>query len=81
MQFSLTGPLSLQKWNRRWFVLHSTTHEGVVRLEYYDSQDAARNGVGKRTIPLRDSTSLNVTSGDKLHPYVFQFTSQIGENS
>lgn len=52
-----------------------------MRLEYYDSHETAKNGVGKRTIPLRDSTPIITTTGDKLHPYVFSFTSQIGELS
>lgn len=69
----------VQKWVRRWFILYRTSHEGVVRIEYYDSQECAKNGVGKRTIPLRDSRELSTAPGNKLHPYVFQLTSQIGE--
>ena len=60
-------------------MLHCTTHEGVVRMEYFDSKEAARSGAGRRTIPLRDSSSMSTAAGDKLHPYVFQFTSQLGE--
>ncbi len=68
----------LQKWSKRWFILHGTSHEGVVRIEYFDSQESAMNGIGKRTIPLRDSRDFDTAPGNKLHPYVFQFTSQIG---
>lgn len=49
-------------------------------MEYYDSEESARNVVGKRTIPLRDSRELGTAPGNKLHPYVFQFTSPIGES-
>ena len=61
-------------------MLHATSHEGVVRLEYYDSEECARLDVGKRTIPLRDSTAPSTTTGNKLHPYVFQLTTQIGNH-
>lgn len=62
-------------------MLHATTHEGVVRLEYYDTEELARNDVGKRTIPLRDSSPPSTAVGDKLHPYVFQLTTQIGKKN
>ena len=67
-----------QKWTKRWFILHGTSHEGVVRVEYFDNNDCGVNGVGKRTIPLRDSSELTIGTGNKIHPYVFQFRSQIG---
>lgn len=59
-------------------MLHATSHEGVVRLEYYDSEEFAKSDVGKRTIPLRDSTAPTTAVGNKLHPYVFQLKTQIG---
>ena len=61
-------------------MLYGTSHEGVVRLEYFDSQESSKTGAGKRTIPLRESKGIELATGDKLHPYVFQFTSQIGKN-
>lgn len=68
-----------QKWHRRWFVLYGTTHEGVVRLEYYDSEECAKSEVGKRTIPLRESTAPASAVGNKINPYVFQLKTQIGQ--
>ena len=71
--------LSPQKWNRRWFVLFGTTHEGVVRIEYYDNESNEVAQMGKRTIPLRDSIGLVQIPGNKAQPFMFEFTSQIGE--
>lgn len=68
-----------QRWNKRWFVLHSTTIEGIVRLEYFDSDEYETTCIGKRTIPLRECSNLSPTTGTKTHPYVFQFTSHMGE--
>ena len=69
----------LQKWNRRWFVLHGTTRAGVVRIEYYDNEGCEITGEGKRTIPLRDCSSLSEMVGSKVHPYVFQFKTPLGK--
>lgn len=69
-----------QKWNKRWFILHGTNHEGVVRIEYFDSEEYAQSDHNRRTIPLRDSSKVEQTMGNKVHPYIFQFNSQIGKN-
>lgn len=68
-----------QKWSKRWFVLFATTHEGVVRIEYYDNESCEATQIGKRTIPLRDSIGLAQIPGNKTQPYMFEITSQIGE--
>ena len=72
--------LPSQKWNKRWFVLFATTHEGVVRIEYYDNESNEVAQMGKRTIPLRDSIGLVQIPGNKTQPFMFEFTSQIGES-
>lgn len=59
-------------------MLYATTHEGVVRLEYYDSEACERGAQGKRTIPLRDCTGVKQSVGDKTRPYIFELQSQIG---
>ena len=59
-------------------MLYATSHEGVIRLEYFDNEACERSGVGKRTIPLRDCSGVNQTVGDKIHPYTFEIHSQIG---
>jgi hypothetical protein len=70
----------VKKWNRRWFVLHCTTIEGIVRLEYFDSETYEATAMGKRTIPLRQCKDISPTSGTKTHPYVFQFTTPMGHH-
>jgi len=60
-------------------MLYFTTHEGVVRLEYYDNPESMVTSTGKRIIPLRECTDLSSTIGNKIHPYAFQFTSQLGK--
>ena len=72
--------IALQKWNRRWFVLHCTTIEGIVRLEYFDNESYEATAMGKRTIPLRQCRDISPTGGTKTHPYVFQFTTPMGED-
>ena len=71
----------MQKWHRRWFVLHSTTIEGIVRLEYFDNESFEATVMGRRTIPLRQCRDLCPASGNKTHPYVFQFTTPMGEST
>lgn len=61
-------------------MFYATSHEGVVRLEYFDNEACERNGLGKRTIPLRGCSGVNQTVGDKAHPYVFELQSQIGKS-
>ena len=60
-------------------MLHCTTIEGVVRLEYFDSESYEAMGMGKRTIPLRQCRDISPTGGTKRHPYVFQFSTHMGE--
>ena len=67
-----------QKWSRKWFVLHATTHEGVMRVEYFDEEDHEAPGLGKRTIPLRGAHGIVQSAGSKTRPFVFEFSSQIG---
>ena len=50
-------------------------------MEYYTDEQSERSQIGKRTIPLRDSTKIQQTVGDKVHPYVFEFTTQLGKPS
>lgn len=76
---SLLANFVPQKWSKRWFVLHSTTIEGIVRLEYFDNESYEATAMGKRTIPLRQCRDLSPTNGTKTHPYVFQFTTPMGE--
>ena len=60
-------------------MLHSTTHEGVVRLEYYDKEESAIKGENKRVIILRNCTGCCETSEYKrTRPHAFQFTSNLG---
>jgi hypothetical protein len=70
----------VKKWHRRWFVLHSTTIDGIVRLEYFDNESFEATAMGKRTIPLRQCRDLCPASGNKTHPYVFQFTTPMGHH-
>ncbi len=62
-------------------MLYGTTHGGVVRLEYYDNPESMMTGSSKRTIPLRECTEVSSTIGSKVHPYAFQFTSQLGQST
>ena len=69
----------LQVWGKRWAVLKSTTHEGVVRLEYYDSQEESVTGANKRVILLRNSTGCCETMEyRKTRPYALQFSTRLG---
>lgn len=77
--FNIILLLDYQKWAKRWCVLFATTHEGVVRMEYYVDEVSEKSQIGKRTIPLRDSSKIQQGVGDKVHPYVFEFTTQLGE--
>ncbi len=61
-------------------MLHATSHEGVIRMEYFDSDACEIGSLGKRTIPLRDCSGIKQSVGDKTHPYVFELQSQIGNN-
>ena len=49
-----------------------------MRLEYYVDENSERSQIGKRTVPLRDAARIQQTVGDKVHPYVFEFTTQLG---
>ncbi len=69
---------AVQKWNKRWFVLHATTHDGVVRLDYYEREDHEATEIGKRTIPLRECMGLSPGVGTKSHSHVFEFKTPIG---
>ena len=60
-------------------MLYATSHEGVVRMEYFDNESCEKSGIGKRTIPLRDSSGIKQSIGDKTHPYVFELQSQLGK--
>ena len=60
-------------------MVFATTHEGVVRMEYFDNEGSEATQIGKRTIPLRDSIGLAQMPGNKTQPYMFEITSQIGE--
>ena len=62
-------------------MLHCTTIEGIVRLEYFDSESFEATAMGKRTIPLRQCRDLAPAGGSKTHPYVFQFSTPMGETS
>lgn len=70
---------STQKWNKRWFVLHATSIDGVVRMEYFDHEDCEVTEIGKRTVPLRDCANASQRAGTKIRPYVFEFSTQLGE--
>ena len=50
-----------------------------MRIEYYDNESNEVAQMGKRTIPLRDSIGLVQIPGNKTQPFMFEFTSQIGE--
>ena len=50
-----------------------------MRLEYFDSDEYEATCIGKRTISLRECSNISPTTGTKTHPYVFQFTSHMGE--
>lgn len=69
----------LQKWQKRWFVLHNTSSDGVVRIEYYDDEAGEMAEANKRTVVLRGFGECRQLPGDKLRPYVFELTSQIGK--
>lgn len=49
-----------------------------MRIEYYVDEVSEKSQIGKRTIPLRDSSKIQQGVGDKVHPYVFEFTTQLG---
>ncbi len=59
-------------------MLHATSHEGVIRMEYFDSDACEIGSLGKRTIPLRDCSGIKQSVGNKTQPYVFELQSQIG---
>ncbi len=60
-------------------MLHATSHEGVIRMEYFDSEGCEIGSIGKRTIPLRDCSGIQQSVGDKTRPYVFELQSQLGK--
>ena len=60
-------------------MLHNTTSDGVVRIEYYDDEAGEMAGANKRTILLKGFGDCRQVTGDKSHPYVFEITSQIGK--
>ena len=69
----------LKVWSKRWAVLRSTSHDGVVRLEYYDKEENEIKGENRRVIILRNSTGCCETSDYKRSkPHAFQFSSSIG---
>ena len=49
-----------------------------MRIEYYVDEISEKSQIGKRTIPLRDSSKITQGVGDKVHPYVFEFSTQLG---
>lgn len=61
-------------------MLYATSHEGVIRMEYFDNEACEIGSLGKRTIPLRDCSGIQESVGDKTHPYVFQLQSQLGKH-
>ena len=66
-------------WAKRWVVLHGTSHEGVVRLEYYDTEEAEIKGENKRVIVLRNCTGcIETFEFKKARPHAFQFSTQQG---
>ena len=71
--------IPLQKWNKRWVVLHATSHEGVVRLTYFDDEESELRGADVRTVNLRNCTGCCESSVYKTHPYAFQFTTAMGQ--
>lgn len=76
--FYLINPF-LKVWSKRWAVLRSTSHDGVVRLEYYDKEENEIKGENRRVIILRNSTGCCETSDYKrTKPHAFQFSSSIG---
>ena len=60
-------------------MLYGTSHEGVVRIEYYVDENSERSQIGKRTIPLRDCSKIQQCVGDKIRPYLFEFTTHLGK--
>ena len=56
-----------------------TTHDGVVRFEYYDNEESEVRGDNKRVILLRNCTGCIETSEFKSKPFAFQFSTQQGK--
>ena len=69
----------MQKWEKKWFVLHNTSSDGVVRIEYYDDEAGERTEVNKTTLLLREFADCRQLPGDKSQSYVFELTSQTGK--
>lgn len=65
-----------QVWSKRWVVLYATSREGVVRVEYYDSEEDQLKGHNKRNIHLRSCTSCGKTSEYKR--FAFTFSTHLG---
>ena len=70
--------LSFQRWSKRWFVLYDTSLDGVVRIDYYETESKHLSDSDRRTIPLRGYEDLQQISGDEVHAFVFEFTTQYG---
>eukprot|EP00731_Ephydatia_muelleri_P020832 Em0013g559a len=67
-----------KKWEKKWFVLHNTSSDGVVRIEYYDDEAGEKTGLNKTTLLLREFADCRQLPGDKSQSYVFELTSQTG---
>lgn len=60
-------------------VLRATSHDGVVRLNYYDSEEGEVRGADVRTVNLRNSETCTASAAYKSHPHAFQFATLLGE--
>lgn len=76
---SVRSSFFLQRWSKRWFVLYDTSLDGVVRIDYYETESKHLSDSDRRTIPLRGYEDLQQISGDEIHTFVFEFTTQIGK--
>ena len=71
------GCVFVQVWSKRWVVLYSTSREGVVRVEYYDSEEDQIKVHNKRNIHLRNCTSCERVFEFKR--FAFAFTTHLGK--
>ena len=68
----------MQHWNKRWMVLHSSSREGNLRMEYYDSEAHETREIQKRIIPLDGCHAISQIDPMKSKKFVFDFTTKLG---
>eukprot|EP00731_Ephydatia_muelleri_P020844 Em0013g571a len=78
--YKLPVTSKFKRWSKRWFVLYDTSLDGVVRIDYYETESKHLSDSDRRTIPLRGYEDLQQISGDEIHTFVFEFTTQIGRH-